>query len=101
METSAIKNAWSLTTFATGKRFSMGNCTNHETGEIFPAMCFTTGAGEKQYIKFSSKLGALSPAEMKAQLQELQVVELDKDLKFKYILCKQGESTWEEIDLFA
>ena len=47
-------------------------------------------------VAFSSKLGPLSAAEIVAKKAELQVVELESG---HYSLCRQGENTWEDINL--
>lgn len=55
---------------------------------------------DKEYsylmVGFSSKLGELSNAELQAQLDALQVCQLESG-SFK--LCKQGEGDWETVEL--
>lgn len=71
---------------------------NKETGEAFKACVFTNEAtGERTLVNFSSNLGELSPVEIAAQKHNLQVVR-PVDGK-NYILCKQGENAWQDVDL--
>lgn len=96
-----IKNSWSLLAFAKeyGPKMSVGNFANKETGEMFKSCIFDNGE-TRTFVSFSSKLGALSPKEIAAQKKELQVVQCEtKDGKVMFSLCKQGENTWEEVDL--
>lgn len=96
-----IKNSWSLLAFAKefGPKMQVGNFANKETGEMFKSCIFDNGE-TKVLVSFSSKLGELSPKEIAAQKKELQVVLCEtKKGKDMYSLCKQGENTWEEVDL--
>lgn len=94
--TSTIKNSWSLIAFAQefGK-MAVGDCVNHETAEVFKACSFTKD-GTKTFVSFSSKLGELTPQEIAAQKDTLQVVELESG---NYKLCHIGQSSWDEVDL--
>lgn len=96
-----IKNSWSLLAFAKefGPKMQVGNFANKETGEMFKSCIFDNGE-TRTFVSFSSKLGELSPKEIAAQKKELQVVQCGtKDGKEMYSLCKQGENTWEDVDL--
>nr|DAU16056.1 MAG TPA: hypothetical protein [Caudoviricetes sp.] len=96
-----IKNSWSLLAFAKefGPKMSVGDFANQETGEMFKS-CIFDNHGTLTFVAFSSKLGVLSPKEIAAQKNELQVVLCEtKKGKDMYSLCKQGENTWEEVDL--
>lgn len=96
-----IKNSWSLLAFTKefGPKMQVGNFANKETGEDFKSCIFTNGE-TRTFVSFSSKLGELSPKEIAAQKKELQVVQCEtKDGKEMYSLCKQGENTWEDVDL--
>lgn len=94
METT-ITNRTSLMMFAKSHgSLSIGTCTNKTTGETFKKLCFTKG-NNQTYVGFSSKLGELTPAEIVAQKDELQVVELTSGT---YKLCKSN-SMWEDVDL--
>ena len=94
---STIKNSWSLIAFAKefGPKMQVGEFVNKETGEDFKSCIFTDGE-TRTFVAFSSKMGPLSPREIAAKKNELQVVQLESG---HYSLCKQGENTWEEVDL--
>ena len=94
---STIKNSWSLIAFAKqfGPKMQVGEFVNKETGEDFKSCIFTNGE-TRTFVAFSSKMGPLSPREIAAKKDELQVVQLESG---HYSLCKQGENTWEEVDL--
>ena len=92
-----IKNSWSLLSFARMKgKMQVGNFVNKETGDTFKSAIFTDGAGNRCFVAFSSKLGELSPAEIAAQKNRLQVVQLESG---NYSLCRQGENSWEDVEL--
>ena len=91
-----IKNSWGLIAFARMKgRMSVAPFVNKETGESFKSCMFTDADGNHTIVNFSSNLGELTPAQIAAQKNDLQVVELESG-SFK--LCKSG-STWESVDL--
>lgn len=94
---STIKNSWSLIAFAKafGPKMQVGEFVNKETGEDFKSCIFSNGE-TRTFVAFSSKMGVLSPREIAAKKNELQVVQLESG---HYSLCKQGENTWEEVDL--
>lgn len=92
-----IKNSWSLISFARAHgKMKIAPFVNKETGEAFKSCAFVDSDGATTLVAFSSKLGELSPREISAQKDELQVVELESGT-FK--LCKQGNSSWEDVDL--
>lgn len=94
---STIKNSWSLIAFAKqfGPKMQVGEFVNKETGEDFKSCIFSNGEA-RTFVAFSSKMGVLSPREIAAKKNELQVVQLESG---HYSLCKQGENTWEDVDL--
>lgn len=94
---STIKNSWSLIAFAKefGPKMQVGEFVNKETGEDFKSCIFTNGE-TRTFVAFSSKMSVLSPREIAAKKNELQVVQLESG---HYSLCKQGENTWEDVDL--
>ena len=94
---STIKNSWSLIAFAKefGPKMQVGEFVNKETGEDFKSCIFTNGE-TRTFVAFSSKMGVLSPREIATKKNELQVVQLESG---HYSLCKQGENTWEDVDL--
>ena len=92
-----IKNSWSLISFAKAHgRMKVAPFVNKETGECFKSCAFLDSKGGITLVAFSSKLGELTPKEIAAQKDDLQVVELESG-SFK--LCKAGHDTWEDVDL--
>ena len=69
---------------------------NKETGEAFKSCAFLNSNGGITLVAFSSKLGELTPAQIAAQKDDLQVVQLESGT---YKLCKAGHDTWEDVDL--
>lgn len=99
MAQNSIVNHWSFLAFARefGAKFAKGACTNHETGEIYQACTFTDKEGNRTFVGLGKSLGQdMSLQELVDMRNNLQVVELDSGT---YRLCKQGESTWETVDL--
>ena len=94
-----IKNSWSLVAFARANgRMKVAPFVNKETGESFKSCMFVNADSQvTAVVNFSSKLGELTPSEIAAQKDELQVVQLESG-SFK--LCKKGNGdTWEDVDL--
>lgn len=92
-----IKNSWSLLAFARMKgKMQVGNFVNKETGDTFKSAIFTDGEGNRCFVAFSSKMGELTPSEIAAQKDKLQVVQLESG---NYSLCRQGENSWEDVVL--
>ena len=92
-----IKNSWSLISFAkTHGKMKVAPFVNRETGECFKSCAFISNTDEVTLVAFSSKLRELTPAEIAAQKDELQVVQLESGT---YKLCKAGHDTWEDVDL--
>ena len=64
---------------------------NKKTNEPFTSVLF----GEPEdgvWAKFSSKLGILTPQQVAEMKDDLQVIEnSNKDLLYKYTVCKQGQ----------
>lgn len=95
--TVGIKNSWSLISFAkTHGRMKVAPFVNKETGECFKSCAFLSSDGDITLVAFSSKLGELTPKEIAAQKDDLQVVQLESG---SYKLCKAGHDTWEDVDL--
>jgi hypothetical protein len=93
-----IRNSWSLLAFARehGKMKVTNELTNSTTGETFKACAFVSPSGAVTMVGFSSNLGELTPQQIAAQKDSLQVVELESgSLK----LCKSGADNWQEVDL--
>lgn len=92
-----IKNSWSLLSFARAHgRMKVAPFINKETGEAFKSCAFVDSDGATTLVAFSSNLGELTPQQISAQKNSLQVVELESGT---YKLCKQGNSSWEDVDL--
>lgn len=93
-----IKDSWSLMDFARahGKMKVTGELTNSQTGETFKSCAFVGDGGAVTLVGFSSNLGELTPGQIVAQKDELQVVLLESG---NYKLCKSGADTWESVDL--
>lgn len=100
-QSKTIKNSWSLIAFARefGPKMQVGEFVNSESGETFKSCIFTNGA-TRTFVAFSSKLGVLSPRQIAAQKDDLQVVLREtKDGEDMYSLCHQGQNSWEDVDL--
>ncbi len=95
-----IKNSWSFVSFARehgGVKYA--NVTNKQTGEPFD--CLAAGEGDNIiFITFSRNLGHLTPQEVVAQKNDLQVVlcETEKGNDM-YALCKKGQGGWQSLDI--
>ena len=79
-----------------GPKMQIGEFSNRETAEIFKSCVFTNNDGDRTFVHFSSKMGALSPQEIAYNKHSLQVIQYTSG---SYILCKQGEGAWEDVDL--
>ena len=100
-QSKTIKNSWSLLSFAKefGPKMQVGEFVNSESGDKFKSCIFTKG-DTRTFVAFSSKLGVLSPREIAAQKDYLQVVLCEtKDGDDMYSLCHQGQDSWEDVDL--
>lgn len=92
-----IKNSWSLLSFARAHgKMKVAPFVNKETGEPFKSCTFVNSEGATTLVAFSSNLGELTPQQIASQKDSLQVVELESGT-FK--LCKQGNNSWEDVDL--
>lgn len=99
-----IKNNWSLMAFARAHgNMKIGTFTNKQPdspnyGQQFKACVFVDpeNASNVTFVAFSSKLGELTPQQIVAQKNELQVVELESG---HYSLCKQGANAWDDVNL--
>lgn len=101
---SNIENYWSLVNFAMAhdRKMAVVQCTNQDTGEIFHACAFGADRDSRVFASFSRKLGEMTPAEIVAQKDDLQVVEWNNPEtgKHGYSLCKKGNSDkFQEVDL--
>ena len=81
---------------AHGKMKVTNEFTNSQTGEAFKSCAFVSEGGAVTLVGFSSNLGELTPSQIAAQKNELQVVLLESG---NYKLCKSGADSWESVDL--
>ncbi len=93
---STIISSASLLQFKGSRRMQVGAFVNNKTNESFKSCIFTNDKGEREFVAFSSKLGELSPKEIAEMKHSLQVVTMDSGT---HILCKVGQSDWEDVDL--
>lgn len=92
-----VTNSWSLLAFAsTHGKMKVAPFVNKETGEVFKSCAFVDNENNVVLVGFSRNLGELTPQEISAQKNELQVVQLTSG-SFK--LCRQGNSNWEDVEL--
>ena len=92
-----IINSWSLISFAKSHgKMQVGDFINKESGDEFKSCIFTDADGNRTFVAFSSNLGELTPRQIAAQKDTLQVVELESG---NYSLCKQGNNSWQDVDL--
>lgn len=92
---STIINSCTLLAFASNHgKMQVGQF--EKDGESFSSCIFTNPAGEKTFVGFSSKLGELTPREIAAQKDHLQVVQLSSG---NYYLCREGQNSWQDVDL--
>lgn len=92
-----IKKSWSLLAFAKERgQMKVAPFKNSQTGEEFKSCAFVSPENTVTLVGFSSNLGELTPAEIVAQKNDLQVVELNSGT-FK--LCKASNSSWEDVSL--
>ena len=97
-----IKDSWSLLAFA--HRYGMprpNTSKNSVTGKEFNNLAFVDKNDKITFVAFSSKLGELSVADIKARKNELQVVQLNDDpvtgKAGGYLLCKAGNLNMGEV----
>ena len=93
-----IKNSWSLLAFAKSHgKMQVGEFANKETGETFKSCIFTNPEDNSRcFVAFSSRLGEMTPAEIAAKKDDLQVVELESG---NYSLCNVGANAWQDVEL--
>ena len=93
-----IKNSWSLLAFAKSHgKMQVGDFVNKETGEAFKSCIFTNPEDNSRcFVAFSSKMGEMTPGQIAAEKDSLQVVELESG---NFSLCRQGANAWEDVEL--
>ena len=92
-----VKSSWSLLEFARlfGKMKVTNPLVNKNTNEVFRSCAFVNPFGAVTLVGFSSKLGELTPRQIAARKDSLQVVQLESG---GYKLCESVD-TWEDVDL--
>lgn len=94
---SAIINRWTLLAFAASHGKMQTGVARDKEGTEFASCSFThPTTGARTYVGFSNNLGVLTASEIAAQKHNLQVVQLETG---GYRLCKQGQSSWEDVEL--
>ena len=93
---STIVKSASLLEFKGSRRMQVGAFVNSESNESFKSCIFTDEKGDKCFVAFSSNLGELTPSEIVAMKNELQVVTMDSGT---HILCKKGAESWEDVEI--
>lgn len=94
---SVIVNRWTLLAFAESHGKMQTGTAKDKDGVEFASCSFTNPTtGARTYVGFSTNLGVLSAKEIAANKHDLQVVQLETG---GYRLCRQGVSTWEDVDL--
>ena len=93
---SDIVKSWSLVDFAKlhGK-MQVGEFRNSTTGESFKSCIFTDKDGNVVYVSFYSKLGVLTPQQIKEKRDVLKVGLHNTD---KYVLYEKWEG-WNNVNL--
>ena len=95
-----IKESWSLIAFvkAHGGKLQVGEFASKEDGETFKSCIVSDGTQDTRvFVSFSSNLGELTPREIAAQKDSLQIVQFEES--GNYSLCKRGQNSWEDVDL--
>jgi hypothetical protein len=95
-----IVNSWNLIAFARRKgKMQVAQFKNAE-GTEFKSCIFTDNDGNRTFVRFSTNLGEMTPAEIVAQKADLQVVErMGDDGETRFILSKTGQNNWQDVDL--
>ena len=95
--TYGIVKTWPLLDFARAHgKMQIGEFANKETGEVFKSCIFTKPDGTRTFVAFAAKMGELTPQQIAAMKNELQVVQLESG---NYSLCKIGINSWNDVDL--
>lgn len=93
---SKIVDSASLLAFKGSRRMQIGAFVNSNSGDTFKSIILTDGDNNRCFVAFSSRLGELTPAQIVAMKDDLQVVTMDSG---SHILCKKGAESWEDVAL--
>lgn len=92
-----IKKSWPLLDFAREHgKMQVGEFANKETGEVFKSCIFTKSDGTRTFVAFAAKMGELTPKQIAAMKDELQVVQLESG---NYSLCKKRTNSRKDVNL--
>ena len=93
---SDLVKSWSLVDFAKEHgKMQIGDFTNSVTGKSFKSCIFTGKDGDTLYVSFYSKLGVLTPQQIKEKRDSLKVGLLNTN---KYVLYEVWEG-WDNVNL--
>lgn len=76
-------------------KFSQADPETNETKE-WQSLIFTDSEGQRTFVSVSQKLGTLTPQFLLDNYRELQVI---KGNTGNYMVCRQGDNSWETIEL--
>lgn len=95
-QSSDLEKSWPLVEFAKmhGK-MQIGEFLNNKTGKPFKSCVFTDGGGNTTYVSFYSKLGVLTPQQIKDKRDLLKVGLLNTN---KYVLYEEWDG-WNDVNL--
>lgn len=91
-----VEEVWSLTEFAKKfDRMKVGDCTNHETGEVFKSCIFFKGT-TLTFVNFHKTIGVLTKEEINERKDELKV---GRTFNNKYYLYVGKDNFLDDVDL--
>ena len=101
----AVINSYSWSSFKALKgtpKYATG-LINGNSGDEFTALAFehptertSDGKPSVCFVSFAQKLGVLTPQQLKARINELQIVENEEH---RFTLCEMGENSgWEVLN---
>ena len=102
VNSNGIKNSWSLVAFAKSHgRMQVGQFSDPKTGDSWKSCIFTSPVDNtRTFVAFSRNLGPMSPADIAAQKDDLQVVQCTThEGNDMFALCKRGAESWEDVNL--
>lgn len=80
-----VEEVWSLTEFAKKfDRMKVGECTNHETGEVFKSCIFFKGT-TLTFVNFHKTIGVLTKEEINKRKMELKVGRTSNNKYYLYV----------------
>lgn len=91
-----VEEVWSLTEFTKKfDRMKVGECTNHETGEVFKSCIFFKGT-TLTFVNFHKTIGVLTKEEINKRKMELKV---GRTFNNKYYLYIGKDNFLDDVDL--